>query len=116
MSDGAVLAKNSHRGLTGDQFVERRQGCGAVVIVSTVRSGQDVEADGHWDSDIPEWLACAGDYNKALEELEKLVHARKPNALQIAFDPAYTPLHGDARYQALMHEIYNRVTEKTTSR
>jgi DNA-binding winged helix-turn-helix (wHTH) protein/Tfp pilus assembly protein PilF/TolB-like protein len=57
------------------------------------------------DFQIAEWQAYDGDYEGALLQLKKMVDTHDMRALEIAVNPAYTPLHHDPRYRELLRRI-----------
>ena len=54
---------------------------------------------------LAEWYACAGDKDRAIQALEKIVTSHSPLALELAIDPMYESLHGDPRYLALLARV-----------
>jgi hypothetical protein len=57
------------------------------------------------DFNPAEWYAYAGDWDKALTELDQMVTEHSRAALQIATNPAYAPLHRDPRYLRVLKRI-----------
>jgi DNA-binding winged helix-turn-helix (wHTH) protein len=54
---------------------------------------------------LAEWYACAGDDDRAIQALEKIVAIHSPLALELAIDPMYEPLHGNPRYRTLLAKV-----------
>jgi DNA-binding winged helix-turn-helix (wHTH) protein/Tfp pilus assembly protein PilF len=52
-----------------------------------------------------EWFVYAGQTDNAIAALSSQIDRHDPAALQIAVDPAYTPLRHDSRYQMLLRRM-----------
>jgi len=114
----AELEKNKERMDLEDRGAEafRRGGVTAYarVRLSAMEAHKGVS---HSDQDFnkAEWLSYAGEYEKSLQVLEEVVRSHKIDALQIAPNPAYIPLHSNPRYQALLQKIYGSSANATAS-
>ncbi|MDZ7639326.1 MAG: winged helix-turn-helix domain-containing protein [Bryobacterales bacterium] len=51
------------------------------------------------------WKMWIGDNQGALEELEAAVVSKPYNVVYVAVDPAFRPLHGDARFQQVLRGV-----------
>ncbi len=49
-----------------------------------------------------EWYACAGENQKALDQLAQLAEAHDPYMVRVGVDPIYDPLHNDPRFRAIL--------------
>jgi tetratricopeptide (TPR) repeat protein len=76
----------------------------AKLRLSAISSGKGISHPDE-DFDPAEWHAYAGQYDLALDDLERQVRARTRAALQIATNSAFVPLHGTPRYEALISRI-----------
>jgi tetratricopeptide (TPR) repeat protein len=61
----------------------------------------------HASSDFSpaEWYSIAGEYDKALAEVEQMMARHDPEALQLAVNPTLTPLHNQPRFVAALIRI-----------
>jgi DNA-binding winged helix-turn-helix (wHTH) protein/TolB-like protein/tetratricopeptide (TPR) repeat protein len=57
------------------------------------------------DFELAEWYLNAGDREKSLSEIKEMVDDHDPESLQLAVSPAYTNLHQDPLFLALLSRI-----------
>jgi len=70
-----------------------------------------IKANSDWkhpyhDFFLPEWYSCAGEKDKALEELEKIVAHHDVGSMVIAVNPLYDSFRGDSRFKQILASIY----------
>jgi tetratricopeptide (TPR) repeat protein len=104
----AILEKNIDRVHLEEQGAEAFR-TGGVVAYARLRLHAIATRKGisHEEEDfIPaQWHAYAGDWDQAMTGLEKMVAQHSQEALQVAADPAYFPLHNNPRFQSLLKSI-----------
>jgi len=73
------------------------------------KSGGIPDTGSSWDYDpvvgIAKRYLSAGDYDRAIEWLEKAFEVRDPNLPYISFQPIYDPLRSDPRFQDLLRRM-----------
>jgi len=52
-----------------------------------------------------EWQINAGQYEEALNSLQKMVKSHDPESLQLSASPAYLKLHGNPRFNELLKQV-----------
>ena len=104
----AVLEKNADRIRLEDRGAQALR-TGGVQAYARLRLEAIATRKGisHEEQDFEpaEWYAYAGDWERALAELDQMVTKRSQGALQINLSAAYEPLHQDPRYISLLKRI-----------
>ncbi len=95
------LAEGSYEGAqrrVADLLAARYEKSGGVPNPGSFRIDRDPRM-------ISKQYLCVGDYDKAIEWLEKAYEVHHPGLPYVGFDPRYDPLRSDPRFQDLMRRM-----------
>lgn len=76
----------------------------AQIRLNAIRSGH-LFAHAATDFVPAEWLSFAGEYDAAIDELEKMVARHDPDVLQVAVNQAFLPLRKNPRFAAILMRV-----------
>jgi DNA-binding winged helix-turn-helix (wHTH) protein/tetratricopeptide (TPR) repeat protein/TolB-like protein len=104
----AVLGNNPDRARLEEQGAEAFRS-GGVAAYARVRLNAIATRKGisyeEYDFVPAEWHAYAGDWKDTMAELRSLLESHSTEALQIAANPAYQPLHKNPEFTGMLHQF-----------
>jgi DNA-binding winged helix-turn-helix (wHTH) protein/tetratricopeptide (TPR) repeat protein len=104
----AVLGNNADRAHLEEQGAQAFHS-GGVVAYARVRLHAIATRKGisyeEYDFVPAEWHAYAGDWKDTMVELRGLLESHSTEALQIAANPAYQPLHSNPEFTGMLHQF-----------